>query len=104
MVTVQSRHLLVLDDRGRYKYNVSLSYIARGLFVNRLGYIFITMYDAVHIYDQMWHEVQSFGHLGSCSSCFNYPMGITVNSQTEDLLVMDYNNNRMQVLTKTTRP
>ena len=98
--------VLVFDDRGRYKRNDSLSYIPYGLFVDRRGYILMTdvSNSAVHIYDLMWHKVQSFGRLGSCSSCFNYPIGITVSSQNEDLLVMDFNNNRIQVLTKTTRP
>ena len=104
VITADPLLVLVLDDRGRPKRNVSLSYKANGLFVDRRGYIFITTYDAVHIYDPMWHEVQSFGRYGSCSSCFNNPHVITVNSQNENLLVKDYSNNRIQVFRKTTRP
>ena len=106
VTTSYSNLVLVFDDRGRYKRDVSLSYIPRGLFVDRRGYIFMTdaSNHAVHIYDPMWHDVQSFGQNGSCSSCFNYPIGITVNSQSEDLLVVDAGNNRIQVFRKTTRP
>ena len=96
--------VLVFDDRGRYKLSESLSYPPHGLFVVRRGYIFITTLDAARIYDPIWNEVQSFRQNGSCSSCLNHPYGITVNSQNEDLLVMDYSNNRMQVFRKTTRP
>ena len=98
------RLVLVFDDRGRYTYNVSLSYESNGMFVDRRGYICMTdnTNEAVHIYDPMWHKVQSLD--GSCSSCFNYPAGLTVNSQNEDLLVVDAGNNRIQVFRKTTRP
>ena len=97
--------VLVFDDRGRYKRNMSFSYKPHGLFVDRRGYIFMTDSNhAVHIYDPMWHEVQSFGHQGSCFSCFTYPSSITVNSQSEDLLIMHNFNNRMKVSRKNTRP
>ena len=107
LVTTYNPNLvLVFDDHGRYKYNMSLSYRSGDLFVDRRGYILMidTGNSAVHIYDPMWHEVQSFGELGTCSSCFYYPKGITVKSQNEDLLVMDSNNNRIQVFRKTAQP
>ena len=97
--------VLVFDDRGRYERNVSFVYEPRGLFVDRRGYIFMTdgVNDAVHIYDPMWHEVQLFGQYGSCSSCFFAPIGITVKSENEDLLVTDRTNGRIQVFRKTTQ-
>ena len=106
VVTAYAHLILVFDDRGRNKRNMSLSYAPNGLFVDRRGYIFMTddSKHAVHIYDSMWNEVQSLGQDGSCSSCFYYPAGITVNSQNEDMLVIDYANNRIQVFRKTTRP
>ena len=106
VITREPYFVLVFDDRGRYKRDMSLPYAPYGLFVDLRGYVFMTdyTYNAVHIYDPMWQEVQSFGQYGSCSSCFNKPFGITVNSQNEDLLVIDFFNNRMQVFRKTTRP
>ena len=104
LVATKDPHLvLVFDDRGRYKRNESLSYRSYGLFVDRRGYISMTDSSnyAVHIYDPMWHEVQSFGQHVSCSSCFNSPTGITVNSQNEDLLVIQVG---IHVFRKTTQP
>ena len=114
VATDNPRLVVVFDDRGRYKLHKSflyasdglLAYIPYGLFVNQRGYTLITDYHnhAVHIYDPMWYRVQLIGQPGSCSSCFNHPIGITVNSENEDLLVTDYHNNRIQVFSKTTRP
>ena len=96
----------VFDAHGRSKNLVSLSYVPRGLFVDPRGFIFVTdiTNEAIRIYDPMWNEAQSFGQYGICPSCFYNPVGIAVNSQNEDLLVMDHSNSRIQIFRKITRP
>jgi DNA-binding beta-propeller fold protein YncE len=92
----------VLSGGGEYKQNVTLSHWSIGLFVDALGYIYVTdnRKHAVYVYDPSWSIKQTLGKHGSCTGCLYAPNAVSVNNDNGDILVADELNHRVQVFRK----
>ena len=102
MVLTSDRYVFVFNKEGQYQRNRTLEYSAHNLSVDNQGYIVITEgnLNSIHVYDPMWHLLQTLGSSGDCAGCFYTPYDVDINEENNNMIVVDIGNNRVQMFMK----
>ena len=105
-ITINNQHIqgspftLLAKSSARVREAISTINIDKpwGIIINHKRQIVVTEYNIISVYSQGGVKIRSFGRHGSKEGEFNYPCGIAVD-EDDNILVADYNNNRIQKFT-----